>query len=541
MAAAQNSRQLSGSSTTFTPFTAGVSSSLGFAVVSGSSSGAASPPAADLDLNYSNGKTNGSAVNILAADFHGFSLGTESSFSPCANGVSEKFDTTGYPGAEFEKELQWAVFGASSSSFTQSQPAALAPQNYSAGNGSISHVSSQTPILLGAIANQNPSSMGSSQQGSKQGSKVFVGGLSWETTDQKLRQYFENYGEVIEAFVSYDKNTGRPRGFGFVVFAEPHIADKVVSLQHTIDRREVEAKRAVPRQDMTKAQQNSSSTDSTKVKKIFVGGLAPTVDEKSFREYFEQYGEVEDAVVMYDPHSSRPRGFGFVTFGSEESVDLVFLHGVMQELHDKQIEIKRAVPREEMVPPRRSRPNHNGSYSVGPNRASTSSKQYARQVGGIFTPQQLQPFNQGQPSIFGPGSWPQQAFLSSSLPGEFPQAGALPNPMLPVSLQDPAHGGYLGLAPGNMTGLGGQLDGILGGGIGAVPAQPSGDFHMHSQVGSSADPPLVSGSAMSPRRALLGAETQRVGAAVGDVPFCSGLIEHLGMEMCPSGFSGSAF
>lgn len=73
----------------------------------------------------------------------------------------------------------------------------------------------------------------------KVGSKVFVGGLSWETSDQKLRQYFENYGEVLEAFVSYDKNTGRPRGFGFVVFAEPHIADKVVSLQHTIDRREV--------------------------------------------------------------------------------------------------------------------------------------------------------------------------------------------------------------------------------------------------------------------------------------------------------------
>ena len=73
----------------------------------------------------------------------------------------------------------------------------------------------------------------------KIGSKVFVGGLSWETSDQKLRQYFENYGEVLEAFVSYDKNTGRPRGFGFVVFAEPHIADKVVSLQHTIDRREV--------------------------------------------------------------------------------------------------------------------------------------------------------------------------------------------------------------------------------------------------------------------------------------------------------------
>lgn len=73
---------------------------------------------------------------------------------------------------------------------------------------------------------------------SKQDCKVFIGGVSWETTDQKLRQYFENFGAVTEAFVSYDKNTGRPRGFGFVVFESPEVADKVVSQKHTIDRRE---------------------------------------------------------------------------------------------------------------------------------------------------------------------------------------------------------------------------------------------------------------------------------------------------------------
>ena len=74
--------------------------------------------------------------------------------------------------------------------------------------------------------------------------QVFVGGLSWETTDAKLRTYFENYGAVQEAFVSYDRATGRPRGFGFVVFEDPAVADKVTSIQHTIDRREVRAARA---------------------------------------------------------------------------------------------------------------------------------------------------------------------------------------------------------------------------------------------------------------------------------------------------------
>lgn len=60
-----------------------------------------------------------------------------------------------------------------------------------------------------------------------------------QTTDQRLRTYFENYGAVSEAFVSFDRTTGRPRGFGFVVFEDSSVADKVVSAQHTIDRREV--------------------------------------------------------------------------------------------------------------------------------------------------------------------------------------------------------------------------------------------------------------------------------------------------------------
>ena len=77
----------------------------------------------------------------------------------------------------------------------------------------------------------------------RQEAKIFVGGLNWSTSEEKLRSYFENFGSVQEAFVSYDRHTGRPRGFGFVVFEDPLVADKVVSIQHTIDRREVTLER----------------------------------------------------------------------------------------------------------------------------------------------------------------------------------------------------------------------------------------------------------------------------------------------------------
>ncbi|XP_057975587.1 uncharacterized protein LOC131162959 isoform X4 [Malania oleifera] len=54
--------------------------------------------------------------------------------------------------------------------------------------------------------------------------KVFVGGLAWETQSDTMRRYFEQFGEILEAVVITDKNTGRSKGYGFVTFREPEAA-----------------------------------------------------------------------------------------------------------------------------------------------------------------------------------------------------------------------------------------------------------------------------------------------------------------------------
>lgn len=46
--------------------------------------------------------------------------------------------------------------------------------------------------------------------------KIFVGGLPFHTTDQSLRKFFEPYGEIEEAVVITDRNSGRSKGYGFV-------------------------------------------------------------------------------------------------------------------------------------------------------------------------------------------------------------------------------------------------------------------------------------------------------------------------------------
>ena len=51
--------------------------------------------------------------------------------------------------------------------------------------------------------------------------KLFVGGLSWDTTDDGLREAFSRFGDVVEAKVVTDRETGRSRGFGFVGYQNP--------------------------------------------------------------------------------------------------------------------------------------------------------------------------------------------------------------------------------------------------------------------------------------------------------------------------------
>ena len=98
-----------------------------------------------------------------------------------------------------------------------------------------------------------------SSQGS--GTKLFVGGLSFETTDEKLRAYFQTFGSVSTAVVKRDSVLRRSRGFGFVTFLSHHSAEKALAqADHRIDGRRVEAKYAVPRDAMAASGDGGSSS-----------------------------------------------------------------------------------------------------------------------------------------------------------------------------------------------------------------------------------------------------------------------------------------
>lgn len=206
--------------------------------------------------------------------------------------------------------------------------------------------------------------------------KLFVGGISFETTEETLKEYFSKYGDVQEALICKDRATGNARGFGFVLFSDPSLVDRALQDKHVILSRTVEVKKAIPRGGYPH-KQHTNARDSSRggnysqysTKKIFVGGLPASVTEEDFKVYFEKFGRITDVVVMYDSATHRPRGFGFITFESEASVEHVMQHP-FHALNNKAVEVKRAVPKD-----------GNGGNSNGFNGIGVGMYQ-----GGIFPP-----------------------------------------------------------------------------------------------------------------------------------------------------------
>ncbi|XP_047294546.1 DAZ-associated protein 1 isoform X3 [Gorilla gorilla gorilla] len=183
------------------------------------------------------------------------------------------------------------------------------------------------------------------------GRKLFVGGLDWSTTQETLRSYFSQYGEVVDCVIMKDKTTNQSRGFGFVKFKDPNCVGTVLaSRPHTLDGRNIDPKPCTPRgmqPERTRPKEGwkGPRSDNSKSNKIFVGGIPHNCGETELREYFKKFGVVTEVVMIYDAEKQRPRGFGFITFEDEQSVD----QAVNMHFHDimgKKVEVKRAEPRD---------------------------------------------------------------------------------------------------------------------------------------------------------------------------------------------------
>ncbi|XP_061691257.1 heterogeneous nuclear ribonucleoprotein A0-like [Syngnathoides biaculeatus] len=172
--------------------------------------------------------------------------------------------------------------------------------------------------------------------------KLFVGGLNVETTEDGLRGHFEQFGALSDCVVVMNQMLGRSRCFGFITYTTPEEADAAMaSKPHVVDGRNVELKWAVAREDASNPEVSSN------VKKIFVGGVKDHLEPENLSDYFSQYGPVEKAEIITDKMTGRKRGFGFVFFEDGESASKAALTK-FHTISGSKVEVKKAMSKQEM-------------------------------------------------------------------------------------------------------------------------------------------------------------------------------------------------
>ncbi|XP_036444451.1 heterogeneous nuclear ribonucleoprotein A/B-like isoform X2 [Colossoma macropomum] len=170
-------------------------------------------------------------------------------------------------------------------------------------------------------------------KGEEDAGKMFVGGLSWDTSKKDLKDYFSKFGEVTDCTIKMDANTGRSRGFGFILFKEAASVEKVLQQkEHRLDGRHIDPKKAM-------------AMKKDPVKKIFVGGLNPETTEEQIREYFGAFGEIEAIELPTDPKTNKRRGFVFITYKEESPVKKI-MEKKYHNVSGSKCEIKIAQPKE---------------------------------------------------------------------------------------------------------------------------------------------------------------------------------------------------
>ena len=171
--------------------------------------------------------------------------------------------------------------------------------------------------------------------------KVFIGGQPPKITDEELLDHFGKIGVIKSCEIMKDPNTQEPRGFAFIIFKDKDAYINATSTPQTIKGRRIECKPALSKQ---KAKMKSSDE---KGKKLFIGGLSLDTTEDELIQYFQVFGDIYKAYLIYDKNTNTSRGFGFVEFRNFTSAEKVVKEGT-HFIKGKEIECKTILQKNEL-------------------------------------------------------------------------------------------------------------------------------------------------------------------------------------------------
>ena len=184
--------------------------------------------------------------------------------------------------------------------------------------------------------------------------KMMVRNLSMQMTEEKLKEYFGQFGEVTDIHLPFHADSGKVKGFAFITFSDCEAVDAVQQRRpHRLDNRAVETTRATPRDQLGNPEAEA------RVKKLYIGGcsddraggghsgLTETVTDDDLEQYFGQFGRVLSCVQKVWDDSGKKRGYGYIEFDDEDAVDKIVLMGI-HYVGDCKLECKKGLSRDQL-------------------------------------------------------------------------------------------------------------------------------------------------------------------------------------------------
>ena len=178
----------------------------------------------------------------------------------------------------------------------------------------------------------------------EEGVKMYVGNLSFDTTEDTLRSTFGEFGTVIDVFLPVHRDSGNPRGFAFVTLSERDAAEKAIAAWDgkELDGRTLKVNESKPKVDYAAGGGGLNSAGLADVK-LYVGNLSYESTEESVRAAFAQYGEISDCFLPTDRESGAIRGFAFVTMAAADAEKALAMDGA--EIDGRAVKVNESQPK----------------------------------------------------------------------------------------------------------------------------------------------------------------------------------------------------
>jgi len=172
-----------------------------------------------------------------------------------------------------------------------------------------------------------------------------VGNISFETNDGEIRKAFEEHGTVASVTLPTDRETGRSRGFAFVVMPDKdEMATAVAAIHETVvGGRTIFVSESLPKGAATDKKKGPSKPVRESSTKIYVGNLDFDTNAETIKDAFEVYGEVKDVYIPVDGMGSA-RGFAFLSMGPEDAQKAID-NMTGTQLDGRRINVNKSLPK----------------------------------------------------------------------------------------------------------------------------------------------------------------------------------------------------